>query len=145
MNEHVGGAVVGGDETIALVRVEPLHGSLSHLPSPSRTSRESAHLARISCWPLTARESHKQSETPTVKTAGAFTIADFDNNSNINTLAAGLFPRRLATGRSPHEPVRTAALGCHWVMLTSMTDITTAIRAAAPGPHPSSQINTADT
>ena len=28
------------------------------------------------------RKIHKQSETPTVKTAGVFTIADFDNNSN---------------------------------------------------------------
>jgi hypothetical protein len=26
---------------------------------------------------------HKQNETPTVKTAGVFTIADFDNNSNL--------------------------------------------------------------
>jgi hypothetical protein len=31
MNEDVGGAVVGGDETEALIGVEPLHGSLCHL------------------------------------------------------------------------------------------------------------------
>src|SRR5437660_5540756 len=30
VNEDVGGAVVGGDETIALVGVEPLHCALSH-------------------------------------------------------------------------------------------------------------------
>src|ERR1700688_3687284 len=30
VHEDVGRAVVGGDETIALVRVEPLHCSLSH-------------------------------------------------------------------------------------------------------------------
>src|SRR5213595_888436 len=31
VDEDVGGAVVGGDEPIALVRVEPLHCSLSHV------------------------------------------------------------------------------------------------------------------
>src|SRR5512132_106308 len=36
MDEDVGGAVIGGDKTVALVRVEPFHGSLSHLLSPSR-------------------------------------------------------------------------------------------------------------
>jgi hypothetical protein len=30
VDEDVGGAVVWGDETIALVRVKPLHCSLSH-------------------------------------------------------------------------------------------------------------------
>src|SRR5579871_2416692 len=30
VNEDIGGAVVGGDETIALVGVEPLHCALSH-------------------------------------------------------------------------------------------------------------------
>src|SRR6266516_2689705 len=36
MDEDVGGAIIGGDKTVALVRVEPFHGSLSHLLSPSR-------------------------------------------------------------------------------------------------------------
>src|SRR5215831_2291914 len=54
VDEDVSGAVVGGDKTVALVRVEPFHGSVSHLLSPSGKSRESAHLARISCWPLAA-------------------------------------------------------------------------------------------
>src|ERR1700735_5087372 len=31
VNEDVGGAVVGGDETVALVSVEPLHSALSHV------------------------------------------------------------------------------------------------------------------
>src|SRR6266480_7523298 len=31
MDEDVGGAIIGGDKTVALVRVEPFHGSLSHL------------------------------------------------------------------------------------------------------------------
>src|SRR5580658_8274160 len=37
VDEDVGGAVVWGDETIALVRVKPLHCSLSHCASPTRT------------------------------------------------------------------------------------------------------------
>jgi hypothetical protein len=31
VNENVGSAVVGGDEAVALVGVEPLHGALSHV------------------------------------------------------------------------------------------------------------------
>ena len=39
VDEDVGSAVVGGDEPIALVRVEPLHCSLSHCALlPSRSS-----------------------------------------------------------------------------------------------------------
>src|SRR5215468_11539233 len=34
VNEDVVGAVVRGDETVPLVSVEPLHGALSHVPSP---------------------------------------------------------------------------------------------------------------
>ena len=37
VNQDVGGAVVGGDESIALVSVEPLHGALSHVLSPTET------------------------------------------------------------------------------------------------------------
>src|ERR1700689_5385510 len=33
VNEDVGGAVVGGDETVTLVGVEPLHCALSHCAS----------------------------------------------------------------------------------------------------------------
>jgi hypothetical protein len=49
---------------------------------------------------------HKQSETPTVKTAGVFTIADFDNNSNLKHVrgqsipaSATLAPIRSLSGR----------------------------------------------
>jgi hypothetical protein len=31
MNEYVCGAVIGRDETVTLVGVEPLHGALSHV------------------------------------------------------------------------------------------------------------------
>jgi hypothetical protein len=31
VNEDIGGAVVGSDETVPLVGVEPLHGTLSHV------------------------------------------------------------------------------------------------------------------
>src|ERR1700734_358744 len=31
MDEHVGGSVVGGDEAVALVGVEPLDGAFSHV------------------------------------------------------------------------------------------------------------------
>src|SRR6266567_4155776 len=55
VNENIRGAVVGGDETKPLVRVEPFHGSLSHLLSPSRNEpcdprglRGSAGVARRS-------------------------------------------------------------------------------------------------
>src|SRR5580698_2774817 len=35
VHEDVGAAVVGGDEPVALVGVEPLHGALRHVPSPT--------------------------------------------------------------------------------------------------------------
>src|ERR1017187_10885847 len=35
VHEDVGAAVVRGDETVALVGVEPLHGALRHVPSPT--------------------------------------------------------------------------------------------------------------
>src|SRR5215469_8946704 len=35
VHEDVGAAVIRGDETIALVGVEPLHGALRHVPSPT--------------------------------------------------------------------------------------------------------------
>src|SRR5271165_5316199 len=35
VHEDVGAAVVWGDEPIALVGVEPLHGALRHVPSPT--------------------------------------------------------------------------------------------------------------
>src|SRR5262249_24677032 len=34
VDENVGGALGGGDENVTLVRGEPLHGALSHVPSP---------------------------------------------------------------------------------------------------------------
>src|SRR6516165_6732940 len=37
VNEDVIGAVVGGDETVPLVGVEPFHSALSHVPSPGGT------------------------------------------------------------------------------------------------------------
>jgi hypothetical protein len=37
VNEDVGGAVVWGDKPITLVSVEPLHGALSHVLSPTGT------------------------------------------------------------------------------------------------------------
>ena len=39
------------------------------------------------------RKIHKQSETPTVKTAGVFTIADFDNNSNPKPVRGQFYSR----------------------------------------------------
>src|SRR5712691_5026272 len=50
VDENVGGAVVWGDEAETLIRVEPLHGALRHLLSPSKTSSGSARGARASCW-----------------------------------------------------------------------------------------------
>src|SRR6266496_2149008 len=38
VNEDVGSAVVGDDETVALVGVEPLHCALSHCASPAETT-----------------------------------------------------------------------------------------------------------
>ena len=73
MDEDVGGAIIGGDKTVALVRVEPFHGSLSHLLSPSRD--EPGIRAPCANQLLAARHRrkiHQQSETPTVKTAGVF-------------------------------------------------------------------------
>src|SRR6516162_7319086 len=37
VNEDVSGAVVGGDEPVPLVGVEPFHSALSHVPSPGGT------------------------------------------------------------------------------------------------------------
>jgi hypothetical protein len=37
-------------------------------------------------------ETHQQSKTPTVKTAGVFTIADFDNNSNLKHVRGQSIP-----------------------------------------------------
>src|SRR5215472_13756293 len=46
-NEDVRGAVIGGDESEPLVGVEPLHGALSHLLSPSRGEPVIRAVARI--------------------------------------------------------------------------------------------------
>src|SRR6185295_8728576 len=93
MDEDVGGAIIGGDKTVAFVRVEPFHGSLSHLLSPSRD--EPGIRAPCADQLLAAhrrRKTHEQSETPTVKTAGVFTIADFDNNSNFKYVRGQSIP-----------------------------------------------------
>jgi hypothetical protein len=49
---------------------------------------------------------HKQSETPTVKTAGVFTIADFDNNSNLKHVRGQSIPAP-ARLRPDSQPLRT--------------------------------------
>src|SRR5690242_11705946 len=43
VNEDVVGAVIGGDETVPLVSVEPLHGALGHVPSPGWDDLQDAH------------------------------------------------------------------------------------------------------
>src|SRR5262245_8146055 len=52
VNEHVFGAAVGGDETEALIAVEPLHSSLCHTSSTSLILNgcRKASCARLA-WP----------------------------------------------------------------------------------------------
>jgi hypothetical protein len=49
---------------------------------------------------------HKQSDTPTVKTAGVFTIADFDNNSSLKHIRGQSIPAP-AHHRLDPQPLRT--------------------------------------
>jgi hypothetical protein len=80
VDEYVRRAVVGGDETEPLVGVEPLHGSLSHLLSPSRDEPVIRAVARIGWVARRRNEVQANGAAPTAKTAGAFTIANFDNS-----------------------------------------------------------------
>src|SRR5262249_27691403 len=66
VDENVGSAVIGGDETEPLVRVEPLHGSLSHLLSPPGTSRRPTRLRGSAGLPA-ARGNSANGATPTAK------------------------------------------------------------------------------
>src|SRR5215831_18922215 len=107
VDEDIGCAVIGGDKTIALVCVEPFHGSLSHLLSPSRDEPGDPRTLRGSAAGRSPPEEiHKQSETPTVKTAGVFTIADFDNNSNLKHVRGQSIPAPAHLRPHP-QPVRT--------------------------------------
>src|SRR6516225_4110845 len=56
VDEHVGRAVVWGDETIALVRVEPLHGALRHVLLLPRRFREHGRESRVAA--TTAHADH---------------------------------------------------------------------------------------
>src|SRR5216684_8593295 len=69
VNEDVGAAVIGGDEAVSLVCVEPLHGSLSHLLSPSGRALGPARPRGAGCWCRRPQEFKPSSngQTPTAQ------------------------------------------------------------------------------
>src|SRR2546430_16801759 len=103
MDEDVGGAIIGGDKTVALVRVEPFHGSLSHLAvSFEGRAGNPRTFARISCWPLaTGGKSTSKAKRPLSKPRASSTIADFDNNSNLKHIHGQSIPPVGATSPYP--------------------------------------------
>src|SRR5216117_1747259 len=104
VNEDVGGAVIGGDKTVALVRVEPFHGSLSHLLSPSRDepgirapcANQLLAVHRRRKDPLAKRNAHCQNRGRLQRSLTSTTTA------TSSTFATSLFP-----AGPPSPPIRS--------------------------------------